>query len=226
MGSIHLGQTVQLSDLAAATYQYGTGGDPGWYIGSGFRGHTRPIAGPFDSSEEARRWWLIKMTTQPMGRHGLCFEPLAILAEHQLRMALTARVDSFVKLECGQGMLLGEFVHIASFCHLGIGGGITLLEDGSSCGSGAKLISGSNVAGYGHGCSAIAPDSKVKRSFVHLKKNATVYAGGIVLPGVTVGENAVVAAGAVVTADVPDYAIVAGVPAKIVRFLKPEEVQS
>ena len=40
---------------------------------------------------------------------------------------------------------------------------------------------------------------------------------GAVLPGVTVGEGAIVGAGAVVTKDVPPYAVVAGVPAKLLR---------
>lgn len=45
-------------------------------------------------------------------------------------------------------------------------------------------------------------------------------AGAIILPGVTVGENAIVAAGAVVTKDVPDNVIVAGAPAKTIRNIK------
>ncbi len=44
----------------------------------------------------------------------------------------------------------------------------------------------------------------------------------VVLPGVTIGRGAIVGAGAVVTHSVPDYAIVAGVPAKILRFRNPE----
>jgi maltose O-acetyltransferase len=39
-----------------------------------------------------------------------------------------------------------------------------------------------------------------------------------VLDGVTIGKGAVVAAGSVVTSDVPDYAVVAGVPAKLLRM--------
>ena len=47
--------------------------------------------------------------------------------------------------------------------------------------------------------------------------------GAIILPSVTIGENAVVAAGAVVTKDVPPYAIVGGVPAKVIRYRFNEE---
>lgn len=44
----------------------------------------------------------------------------------------------------------------------------------------------------------------------------------MVMPGVRIGNGAIVAAGAVVTKDVPDYAIVGGVPAKVIRFRKPD----
>lgn len=51
---------------------------------------------------------------------------------------------------------------------------------------------------------------------VHIKKYAWVSGRSTILPGITIGEGAVVATGAVVTKDVPDYAIVGGVPAKII----------
>lgn len=44
-----------------------------------------------------------------------------------------------------------------------------------------------------------------------------------IVPGVTVGEYAVVAAGAVVTKDVPPYAVAGGVPAKVIKMQIPEE---
>lgn len=50
-----------------------------------------------------------------------------------------------------------------------------------------------------------------------IKRNAWIGAGATILPGVTVGENAVVAAGSVVTKDVPGNTIVAGVPARHVK---------
>lgn len=50
-----------------------------------------------------------------------------------------------------------------------------------------------------------------------IKRNAWIGAAATILPGVVIGENAVVAAGAVVTKDVPDNTIVGGVPTKILK---------
>lgn len=55
---------------------------------------------------------------------------------------------------------------------------------------------------------------------VLIKRNAWIGAAVTILPGVTVGENSVVAAGALVTKDVPDNTIVAGVPARVIKLLE------
>jgi acetyltransferase-like isoleucine patch superfamily enzyme len=52
---------------------------------------------------------------------------------------------------------------------------------------------------------------------IHIKKNAWIGANATILPGVTIGENAVVAAGSVVSKDVPDNTVVGGIPAKIIK---------
>jgi len=54
---------------------------------------------------------------------------------------------------------------------------------------------------------------------IHIKKNAWIGANATILPGVTVGENAIIAAGAVVSKDVPDNTIVGGIPAKIIKSI-------
>ncbi|WP_163929975.1 acyltransferase [Paraferrimonas sp. SM1919] len=53
-----------------------------------------------------------------------------------------------------------------------------------------------------------------------LKSGASIGGNATILPGITIGENAMVGAGAVVTKDVPDNALVVGNPAKIVKYLK------
>jgi acetyltransferase-like isoleucine patch superfamily enzyme len=54
---------------------------------------------------------------------------------------------------------------------------------------------------------------------VLIKRNAWIGAGATILPGITIGENSVVAAGSVVTKDVPDNVVVGGVPANIIKPL-------
>lgn len=145
------------------------------------------------------------------------FDPIVVLRADKIHIADTARLDSFSKIEGGEGVYVGEYFHGASFCHLNIGGGLLILENGSSCGSGVKIITGSNIPGPNHGCSAIDPNAVIERSFVHVKENAVLFCGAIVLPGVTIGKGAVVAAGAVVTKDVPDGETWGGIPAKCIK---------
>ncbi|ANE50096.1 DapH/DapD/GlmU-related protein [Flavisolibacter tropicus] len=52
-----------------------------------------------------------------------------------------------------------------------------------------------------------------------IKRNAWIGAGATILPGVTIGENAVVAAGAVVSKDVPANTVVGGIPAKLIKTI-------
>ena len=52
---------------------------------------------------------------------------------------------------------------------------------------------------------------------IHIKRNAWIGARVNILPGVTIGENAIVGTGSVVTKDIPDNCVAVGVPAKIVK---------
>lgn len=61
----------------------------------------------------------------------------------------------------------------------------------------------------------------LKRGGPHVKRGAYVGVGALMLPQTTIGENAVVGAGALVTKDVPPEALVMGVPAKVIRSVPP-----
>ena len=56
---------------------------------------------------------------------------------------------------------------------------------------------------------------------VIIKEGAWIGAGAAIMKGVTVGKYAIVGANSVVTKDVPDYAVVVGVPAKVIKYLDP-----
>jgi len=114
----------------------------------------------------------------------------------------------------GAGVYLGEDMIVAE-----------ILEDTSE-----KLVPGDRVAVGPRGTFVTSSDpnnSRLAPKFVQpirgkitVGSDAWIGAGAIILPNVTVGEGAIVGAGAVVTKDVPPRAIVAGVPATIIRFVE------
>ncbi len=128
------------------------------------------------------------------------------------------RIDDFTKIEGGEGVRIGDYVHIASFVHLNIGGGSLVIGDGAACASGVRIITGGN-APDAMSCSAVAPlDQQVlHRRRVVLEKNACLYAGVLVMPGVTIGEGARVMPGSIVTKNIPPFEIWRGVPARFLR---------
>lgn len=109
----------------------------------------------------------------------------------------------------GQFTRLGKNVFVNFGCSFMDRGGITI-EDDALIGPNVQLITENH---------ALEPELRryVYGKSIVIKKKAWLGAGATVLPGVTIGENTVVAAGAVVSKDVPDNAIVGGVPAKIIK---------
>lgn len=109
----------------------------------------------------------------------------------------------------GRFIRLGRHVFINHACSFLDLGGITV-EDGVMIGPRVNITSESH------------PVKSEKRKTlvpgaVHICRNAWIGAAATIMPGITVGENAVVAAGAVVTRNVPANTVVAGVPAKVIR---------
>jgi len=93
------------------------------------------------------------------------------------------------------------------------------LEDYVGWGPGAKVL-GSAHTGDPLDAPIIATSLVIKPVFVGL--GADVGMNACILPGVRIGANSIVGAGAVVTQDVPEFAIVAGVPAKFLRSRRDE----
>ena len=125
-----------------------------------------------------------------MGEGSLVSAPLTAVRPHMVR--------------------IGRNVVVMPGCLMMSAGGITI-DDGAMIAANVQLISNNHDL-YERQVITCKP--------VHIGKNAWVGAGATILPGVTVGDNAVVGAASLVTKDVPANTIVAGNPARTIKRIK------
>jgi acetyltransferase-like isoleucine patch superfamily enzyme len=131
-----------------------------------------------------------------------------------------ARIDKSTRIfppfytNFGRFISLGKNVFINHACSFLDIGGITI-EDDVLIGPRVNIISES------HPLDPAGRQTLLLKQVI-IKRNAWIGAAVTILPGVTIGENAVIAAGAVVTTDVPANTIAGGVPAKHINSLEPE----
>lgn len=113
----------------------------------------------------------------------------------------------------GKNITIGHHVFINACCHFQDHGGVTL---GDNCLVGHNVV----FATLNHG---IAPDARTSMhpAPIVVGRNVWIGSNSTILQGVTIGDNAIIAAGSVVTKDVAANTIVGGVPAKLLRAIEP-----
>lgn len=163
-------------------------------------------------------------------------------------IAVSSPKQSLNNVQIGRGVKIYDFVN-AYHCEIDDGskiGTFVEIQKGVSIGKNCKISSHSFICEgvhiednvfVGHNVSFIndmipratnldgSPqtddDWTLVKTFVC--KGASIGTSATILGGITIGKNALVGAGSVVTKDVPDHAIVAGNPAKFIRFIHTEE---
>jgi acetyltransferase-like isoleucine patch superfamily enzyme len=147
-----------------------------------------------------------------------------------VKLGKDVKLSKFINLygcEVGDETKIGAFVEIQKNATVGknckisshsfICEGVTI-EDGVFIGHSVTFINDSYPRATTEG-GALQTESDWKVERTVIKKGASIGSGSTILANVTVGENAIIGAGSVVTKDVPPNAIVAGNPAKVLRYI-------
>ena len=144
-----------------------------------------------------------------LGRDVRIFQP-DLVNLYGCSIGAETKIGAFVEIQ--KNALIGERCKISS--HSFICEGVTI-EDEVFIGHGVMFTNDVYPrAANEDGTPQRETDWQVVTTTV--KRRASIGTNATILPGVTIGEAALVGAGAVVTSDVPDFAIVAGVPAKVI----------
>ena len=158
----------------------------------------------------------------------LCISP-------DVRLGKNVKLSKFINLygcSVGDNTKIGAFVEIQKNATIGnnckisshsfVCEGVTI-EDDVFIGHGVMFINDSYPRATAKGRLQTEADWSVERTLI--KKGASIGSGATILANVTVGENALIGAGSVVTKDVPANAVVAGNPARIFRYIDSKESQ-
>ncbi len=116
----------------------------------------------------------------------------------------------------GEGLKIGNNSSIGPYSYIGCSGYIEI---------GDNVMMSPRVSIYAENHLFDHPDLSikeqgVKREFVKIEDDCWIAANTIILAGVTIGRGSVIAAGSVVTKDIPPYSVVGGVPAKVIKCRK------
>jgi UDP-2-acetamido-3-amino-2,3-dideoxy-glucuronate N-acetyltransferase len=156
------------------------------------------------------------------GRNSIIAENTQIGEHTRIGNFVFIRDDTIIGRDCVIGsyvdiegdVRIGDFVSLQSGCYLTRG---VVIEDEVFCGPRVVTINDKPI-------SYRRPVLKFTRQAPRLLRAARIGGGSVLCPGVTIGENALVGAGSVVTRDVPDRVIVAGNPAVVIGIVSDDQV--
>jgi len=149
---------------------------------------------------------------------------LSALGKQPLTIGNNARIGAYSRLIISTSFNdLGAFIHIGNnvglgeFAYLGGAGGLTI---GDNCIIGQYLSC--HPENHNFGGAELIRHQGISRKGIKIGKNCWIGAKVTILDGVTIGDNCVIAAGAVVTKSMPSDVVIGGIPAKVIKQIKAE----
>ncbi|WP_197515734.1 acyltransferase [Arthrobacter sp. U41] len=146
---------------------------------------------------------------QGLSKHGLNFGN-----EVSIGRSTQIRPSSYYGGEIGEGLWVGDRTSFGAGCFIGCSGEIRIGND-VMLGPGVRLFSENHI--FSETDLPIKAQG-VERYFLTIRDNVWIGSGATITAGVCIGSGVIIAAGSVVTRDLPDNSVAAGVPAKVVRL--------
>lgn len=162
----------------------------------------------------------------------ICFPPAALYGEHAIRIGRDVLIGPYVGLSAGmvpgQDLINDHIVDIGDRCLIGRGSSIVGHLEITI---GADVYFGPNVYVTDQNHSVDRLDLPIGRQSdperpVSIGAGSWLGTNAVVLPGVTIGRQVAIGAGSVVTTDIPDGVVAAGVPARVIRDIGPTETET
>ena len=123
-------------------------------------------------------------------------------------------IEIIIKL--GVGLSIGSKSNLGRYCYMGCSGGVTI---------GNNVMIGPRVGFYSENhnfkqTSIPMINQGVSRKSIKIEDDCWIGSNSVILAGITIGRGSIIASGAVVNSNIPEYSIVGGVPARILSNRK------
>ena len=133
-----------------------------------------------------------------------------VICDHVWLNAKDDRGTGEPTLKIGDDTYIGRFGQVHAWRSVTIGNNVLIAD---------RVFISDCEHVYANTTAPIRYQGEIFRGAVQLRNGCWIGIGAVILPGVTIGQNAIVGANAVVTGDVPDHAVVGGIPARILKRL-------